>query len=216
MYDGEITNNEAFSDWDPGRGGGVSIWRGTFNMYGGLISNNIANEGGGVYAGFSTVTVHNGEISGNNAYDGNRWSGGGGIYLKNSFFIMYGGEIISNDSLHGGSGIGLWSSHGVLYDGIVHDNNIVLIMSSTFSVIGGQLSDRIYDRILDWHLTDENRDRIDSGSMRRIVYYRPYIHLGMAITIMIFKGVCVMIFLKKRGNDLQQLEQWDGEGESLS
>jgi len=205
MYNGRITNNVNFGDsFNPARGGGVSLWESTFNMYGGLISNNVADNGGGIGATRSIINIHNGEISNNTSEQ--EWgsnAGGGGIHLENGFLAVYGGEIVGNRSLVGGSGLNLWDSHGMMSDGVIKNNNIQLEIMSTFSIVGGEVSDEIIDTF-------------DRGSFRNPNYFQPYIHGGLAA----FSAICIMIsmiiFLKKRSRLLQKTEKYDGKGDALS
>jgi len=94
MNDGRIADNS--DQW----GGGVNVnEKGTFNMKGGLIENNIASEhGGGVFVnGNSSFNMQNGSISRNRA-DKN----GGGVYVGNKgVFRMTGGIINGLDSTDG-------------------------------------------------------------------------------------------------------------------
>ncbi|MDR0318984.1 MAG: hypothetical protein LBI09_03005, partial [Nitrososphaerota archaeon] len=79
MYDGEISNNTAYTygGFNPfgyvGVGGGVGIDSGVFELYGGKISNNYAQGyGGGVDLGLggAVFKMYGGEISGNTAGTG--------------------------------------------------------------------------------------------------------------------------------------------------
>ena len=78
-------------------GSGVYV-RGTFNMYGGSITNNTADNGGGVYMGGenSKFNMYGGEISGNTAT-----VSGGGVSVSGGTFTMSGGRITGNK----GSGV---------------------------------------------------------------------------------------------------------------
>ena len=87
---GTITGGSFNSD-----GGGVYN-NATFNMYGGVISNNTANRGGGVYNNH-TFTMYGGVISQNTA------NNGGGVYNSYSF-TMTGGSIINNTANSSPSG----------------------------------------------------------------------------------------------------------------
>ena len=73
-------------------GSGVYV-RGTFNMYGGSITNNTADNGGGVYMGGenSKFNMYGGEISGNTAT-----VSGGGVSVSGGTFTMSGGRITGN------------------------------------------------------------------------------------------------------------------------
>ena len=82
-------------------GRGVYVSSGTFNMYGGSITGNKAQDaqgrGGGVYvySGSGTFNMYGGSITGNRA------TGDGGVYAKANF-EMTGGSITGNETNRGG------------------------------------------------------------------------------------------------------------------
>ncbi len=81
-----------------GYGGGVRIESGgTFNMYGGSITGNKAKQGGGVSVSDSTFNMHGGSIT-NNVMTGSQ---GGGVYVSNGSFYMDGGTISNNEAYDG-------------------------------------------------------------------------------------------------------------------
>ena len=90
-------------------GCGVSMYSGTFNMYGGAITNNSCGlSGGGVYVERGTFNMSGGEISGNTSGEY-----GGGIELyKKSDFTMTGGSISQNKAENGYYGGGIDVSSG--------------------------------------------------------------------------------------------------------
>jgi hypothetical protein len=108
MYGGKISGNTA-------DGGGGVYNKGTFKMFGGEISGNKAITGGGVYNTFSTsFELSGGVISGNTANDE-----GGGVYNAYSSSVVWsGGEIFGNTAKRGDniypdeSGNGGGSSNG--------------------------------------------------------------------------------------------------------
>ena len=89
-------------------GRGVYVSSGTFNMYGGSITGNKAQDaqgrGGGVYvySGSGTFNIYGGSITGNRAT-----GDGGGVYKSgsNSSFNMYGGSITGNTANSYGGGV---------------------------------------------------------------------------------------------------------------
>ena len=98
---GSITNNKAINYVGQNRGGGVHVGSydkaGTFNLYGGEISNNEAEDGGGVYVYDGTFTMRGGKITGNTAT-----SLGGGVCVYNGTFTMSDGEISGNNEASSG------------------------------------------------------------------------------------------------------------------
>lgn len=93
-------------------GRGVYVSSGTFNMYGGSITGNKAQDaqgrGGGVYvySGSGTFNMYGGSITGNTAN-----SYGGGVYVDGGGFTMSGGSIggtktgETNTATYGGGGV---------------------------------------------------------------------------------------------------------------
>ena len=90
-----------------GKGRGVKVSGGTFNMYGGEITgNNMASNsempkespyGGGVYiGGVGTFNLYDGKITQNTA------TNGGGVDIGLGKFNMYGGDITNNTASKGG------------------------------------------------------------------------------------------------------------------
>ena len=111
------------------KGCGIRLTGGTFNMYGGNITNNDAgNTGGsGVYmTGKSTFNMYGGQIT-----DNSTTYYGGGVYSDSNSnskctFNMYDGEISGNTAGLGGGGV---------FNGD----------SSTFNMYGGQIIDNSYN-----------------------------------------------------------------------
>ncbi|MCL1970007.1 MAG: hypothetical protein FWF66_00850 [Candidatus Bathyarchaeota archaeon] len=104
MTDGIICNNIADFITIPdtgdtyGAAGGGVFNCGSFNMYGGVITNNTAYvSGGGVYNNGYDFSMFGGEISCNTA----NYSGGG-IYNYNGIIRVYDGNISGNNAIVGG------------------------------------------------------------------------------------------------------------------
>ena len=77
-------------------GGGILVWSGTFNMYGGTILGNSASHGGGVEAVNATMNLYGGDIIYNTCGEG-----GSGINLRSQSgntvtLNMYGGSVSYN------------------------------------------------------------------------------------------------------------------------
>ncbi|MBD5426803.1 MAG: leucine-rich repeat protein [Treponema sp.] len=94
MTGGKIINNEA------SYAGGVCVYKGTFEMSGGEISeNNATSRSGGVCVLDGMFKMSGGEISGNTSENG-------GVFVRNSgFFEMTGGKIINNKATSQGGGV---------------------------------------------------------------------------------------------------------------
>ena len=96
-----ISGNSAYiestSDYRKNYGGGVLVLGGTFNMNGGSISDNMAENGAGVYVGDNssstgTFTMNGGTITNNKVIKGN----GGGVYVLSGFEIANGAQVLNN------------------------------------------------------------------------------------------------------------------------
>ena len=96
-----ISGNSAYiestSDYRKNYGGGVLVLGGTFNMNGGSISDNRAENGAGVYVGDNnsstgTFTMNGGTITNNKVIKGN----GGGVYVLSGFEIANGAQVLNN------------------------------------------------------------------------------------------------------------------------
>ena len=124
-------------------GCGVSMYSGTFNMYGGAITNNsCGSSGGGVYVERGTFNMCGGAITNNSC-----GSSGGGVYVEHGTFNMSGGEISSNTSGYYGGGIELSSSTFTMTDGSISQNKakengggIDVSAGSTFTMYGGTIT----------------------------------------------------------------------------
>ena len=98
MNGGKIYANHNSSNQSNGKGGAVTIPRGTsFVMNGGQIAHNQAYYGGGVYvANGGNFTISNGEITQNQSHEG------GGVYIETEgVFTITGGMINNNGSADG-------------------------------------------------------------------------------------------------------------------
>ncbi|MDE6968068.1 MAG: hypothetical protein K2P12_05345, partial [Clostridia bacterium] len=87
-------------------GGGVCIAENAvFNMYGGVIANNMVTvNGGGIYSETATINLYDGIIYKNEATEPSK-SNGAGIFLCGSTLNVYGGYIIGNSAGYYGGGI---------------------------------------------------------------------------------------------------------------
>ena len=141
-------------------GRGVYVSSGTFNMYGGSITGNKAQDaqgrGGGVYvySGSGTFNMYGGSITGNTAN-----SYGGGVYVDGGGFTMSGGTIggtktgETNTATYGGgvyvTGKGSFtmsaSADGQNIPSITGNNatenggGVYVVGSSTFKMTGGSI-----------------------------------------------------------------------------
>jgi len=93
------------------------ISRGSFEMNGGIISGNVANDGAGVLMGTGSFTMTNGTISGNTA---NR--DGGGVSIHGGTFTMRGGIITDNTARGSGGGVRIAIGNFIMHDGIISRN----------------------------------------------------------------------------------------------
>lgn len=117
---------------------------GTFNMYGGVITEGYHSSGGGVYVtSDGAFNLYGGSIMGNNATDI-----GGGVYAYGDF-NMYGGTISNNTASNGGGGVYLKGtmamSGGTISNneangegGGVYINDSAAVFTMTGGIIGGE------------------------------------------------------------------------------
>lgn len=130
----------------------MAVSDGTFNMYGGTITDNIKganNYGGGVAVYCGTFNMYNGKII-NNATSAGGY-GGGGVYVTSGTFNMYDGEISGNTALGEGGGILLADNStfimtaGSISKNVGGDTNygggICVSYGSTFTMKGGNVTD---------------------------------------------------------------------------
>lgn len=126
---GKICGN---SSSNPNCGGGVTN-QGTFNMFGGEISENSAiHFGNGVYNRM-TFNMYGGKIKGNKPATSESYNMGGGVCSKGEYiegyvdikssFRMYGGEISENTSNIGGGVCNLNGSI-FIYKGKIKENKV--------------------------------------------------------------------------------------------
>ena len=101
-------------------GGGVYVYNsGEFNMYGGSITLNTAAKGGGVKVDGGTFNLYNGGSITNNKAEGKN-STGGGVYVVGSTFTMSGGTISGNtaNSTNGADGgVGVYNDATFIMNG---------------------------------------------------------------------------------------------------
>ena len=127
-------------------GCGVSMYSGTFNMYGGAITNNsCGSSGGGVYVERGTFNMYGGAITNNSC-----GLSGGGVYVERGTFNMSGGEISGNTSGEYGGGIELYKkSDFTMTGGSISQNKaengyygggIDVSSGSTFTMNGGTIT----------------------------------------------------------------------------
>jgi LysM repeat protein len=128
MSEGKITGNIVGRVDDFGGSGGGGVYNeGRFSLFGGVISDNIANWGGGVSNYSGNFTMFGGMISGNTA------DSGGGIYnyVRSHYYgdeyvcggvTMFGGVISDNTAHSGGGGINNGGDF-TLFDGAILNNN---------------------------------------------------------------------------------------------
>ena len=121
---GKITHGDKDGGGQKYPGRGVSVSKnGTFTMYGGSITGNVASSsyGGGVFVGEKgTFTMCGGSITGNTS------SSFGGVYMASGAkFTMNGGEISGNTSSTYGGGVYVYrNAEFTMTDGSITDNAV--------------------------------------------------------------------------------------------
>ena len=126
------------------RGGGVEVNGGEFNLYGGSITKNTADNGG--------VYVHsNGEF---NMYGGsitlNTAATGGGVKVTGGKFNMSGGEISVNTATSNGGGVYVYEGTFTMSGGTISgntansangaDGGVGVYNNATFKMSGGKIT----------------------------------------------------------------------------
>ena len=131
---GKITHGkDADNNTYPGRG--VSVYNGSFTMYGGNITGNKTSDstwGSGVFVSNfggnkGSFTMYGGKISGNTAPQG------GGVCVYDNF-TMYGGEISGNEANYSGGGVVVENGGTfTMKNGAISDNKV----ASGYTYYGG-------------------------------------------------------------------------------
>ena len=151
-----ISGNKANNATTNGRGGGVyvygeetigsTVYKGTFNMYGGSITGNTAKKGGGVYVGQKgTFTMESGTIGGRT---GNTATEGGGVCVSGGTFTMNNGSITGNKASRCGGGVCVGNSgQFTMTDGSITGNKadgsgggVFVEENATFTMTGGTMT----------------------------------------------------------------------------
>ena len=141
---GQITR----ASYSKGQGSGVKVENGgIFNMYGGTITGNTADNGGGVCVNSGAFNMYGGTITGNTAPHG------GGVYVaKSATFNMYGTSSVTNnktDNSSGSSGAGVYVNGGTftMKDGTISgnrtnstDGGVGVYTTARFIMDGGTIS----------------------------------------------------------------------------
>lgn len=158
IYGGTLNmySGVSLKDYNAGQtaryGAGVNVASGgTFNMFGGSISNCILSRyleyGGGVAVEESTFNMMGGSIY-NNAITNPNGSYGGGVAVLNGTFNMSGGEIYGNTASRGGGVFAYGTSVFNMTGGKIHDNiavrggGVYLITGScSFEMADGEIYD---------------------------------------------------------------------------
>ena len=143
-------------------GSGVYV-RGTFNMYGGSITNNTANQGGGVYiVNGGAFNLFGGSITNNTA------DNGGGVYVGGGQFTMYGGEISGNTATVSGGGVSVSGGKFTMSGGRITGNKgsgVFVNDNTTFTVSGAPTvkGNTVNNGVSNVHLTGGTNTTITIG-----------------------------------------------------
>lgn len=111
------------------RGGGVYVEKGTFNMHGGTISENVSVNGGGVYViSGATFNLYGGSIVNNYAAsEGFDFGNGGGVFLSNNSKFVIDGTKSDNDIVIRGNKVTRYGG------GIYVDNSTLTVTNATIA-----------------------------------------------------------------------------------
>ena len=128
IISGKVSYNYAINyesaGTDLGIGGGIFMKNGTLTIgEGAEVSYNSGYQGAGIRCESGTCTIKEGAIiKGNATHIYNQTNYGGGIFVKNSNFIMEGGTIEENYAGDGGAGIHLENVSPTIKKGNIRNN----------------------------------------------------------------------------------------------
>ena len=124
MGSGKITHGKD-SNGDKYDGRGVDVSQGTFNMYGGSITDNKELTGAGVEMYYGTFNMYGGNITenktGTSQSTQKKGTDGGVSVREGSIFNMYAGTISSNEGANGG-GVGISKGTFNMSGGTIENN----------------------------------------------------------------------------------------------
>ena len=125
-------------------GGGVCVNSGAFNMYGGTITGNTAPHGGGVYVYGGTFTMNgNASVTSNSATNEKKTGAGGGVYVeKNGNFIMKNTASVTGNTIGYGSTAGYGG--GVYVNGTFEMHNDASVKDNTANNSNGSSGGGVY------------------------------------------------------------------------
>lgn len=125
MGSGKITHGTD-SNGDKYDGRGVDVSQGTFNMYGGSITDNKALYGVGVNLYYGTFNMYGGNITenktGTSQSTQQKGADGGVSVGEHSIFYMYAGTISNNEGANGG-GVGISKGTFNMSGGTIENNS---------------------------------------------------------------------------------------------
>ena len=137
-----------------GSGSGVKVENGgTFNMYGGTITDNTATKGGGgVYVSGGTFTMKgNASVTSNRATDQNNGIGGGVYVVDGTFTMNDNASVSGNNATSTDGGVGVYTSTSTatftMNGGTIRGNNatkgggVGVYRAAKFEMNGGTISD---------------------------------------------------------------------------
>lgn len=142
LYDDTNTGSITGGKGTNGNGGGVFVYSGYFNMYGGNITGcSCTQYGGGVIVLQSYFNMYGGSITNCSA------DKGGGVFNYGGIFNMYGGSISENSSTTKGGGVYVFQGMTRMYGGSVSENSsttngggIYVYDNSTLEMNGGSVN----------------------------------------------------------------------------
>ncbi|MCL1990506.1 MAG: prealbumin-like fold domain-containing protein [Defluviitaleaceae bacterium] len=149
-----VTNAAGMAQADDAsrNGGGVRVFNGTFNWYGGDIYNNSASNGGGISVANGTVNMDRSRVLRENVATGGGVLGvGGGVHVTGGYFHLHAGEITANAANTVGGGIAVLGGQVIVHGGEIHANRFipttggsgggVYIRDGEFRLAGGSIHD---------------------------------------------------------------------------
>ena len=136
-------------------GRGVDVSQGTFNMYGGSITDNKALYGVGVNLYYGTFNMYGGNITenktGTSQSTQQKGADGGVSVGEHSIFYMYAGTISNNEGANGG-GVGISKGTFNMSGGIIRNNRancgggVSVGWARSFNMTGGEITGNTADK----------------------------------------------------------------------
>ena len=165
------------------RGGNIYVnANGSFTLYGGTISDGVADNalgssttngrGGNIFGNGGNVTLKGGTVSGGSAVEGSSW--GGNIFMTGGILTVEDGVVIECGSADTGSNIYMMYASMVMTGGQINTGNVYLRGSggnfSSLNISGGLINDNVSNHEADSTVTVSGTVQIASLTLKGALY----------------------------------------------